>query len=196
MKRISLFAVVAVALVVAAPAAAKSKSCGSYSKNDGSLADGVVTKISVVGLSCAGGQKVAGRYTGAVGKFKAAGFSCLAYQAGNPPQQAGTVKCTKRREVVRYRNAPMTDCSTAPGIIVPPGTGTAISGPWTYGTDCPTAVTVVNAADAATTNPPLPPGWTCNDNTSTVATGGWCSMPTGTTYDVVQWNDNVEPPGY
>jgi hypothetical protein len=56
-------------------------------------------------------------------------------------------------------------------------------------------VTVVSAGDAATTNPPLPPGWTCNDNTSTVATGSWCSMPTDTTYDVVQWNDNVEPPG-
>jgi hypothetical protein len=53
--RLSLVAVVTVALVVAAPAAAKSKACGAYSKSDGSLADGVVTNISVVGTSCAGG---------------------------------------------------------------------------------------------------------------------------------------------
>jgi hypothetical protein len=120
-------------------AAAKCRACGAYSKSDRSLADGVVTNISVAGTSCAGGQKVAGRYTGVVGKFKVAGFNCLGFQAGSPAQQAGTVKCTKRREVIRYRNARMTDCSTAPGIIVPPGTGQAISGPWTYTTDCPTA---------------------------------------------------------
>jgi len=194
MARIAVLCLAVVLLIAAAPAsAARSRSCGSYAKSDGSLADGVVTEIAVVGTNCRAGQKVAGRYTGVAGTFKAAGFACVGAQAGNPAQQSGIVRCTKRRERVTYRNAPMTDCSTTPGVQVPSSTGTPISGPWSYNTDCQTAVTVVNAATGAAGT--LPAGWTCADNTSAAAPGGFCNLRSGTTYDVVQWNDNVEPPG-
>lgn len=64
------------------------------------------------------------------------------------------------------------------------------SRPGTYNTDSATAVSVVNAATAGSG----PSGWTCDDNSSTVADGGYCNMPSGMTYMVVQWNDNVEAP--
>jgi hypothetical protein len=192
MTRLASIAIAALllALVAAAPAAAKVgfKSCGPYAKNDGSLADGIVTGVKVLRTSCPGAQKIAGRYTGQVGSFNTTGFACLAYQGS--PSQTGLVQCRKRREVIRYNTATLTDCSTSPGINVPASTGTPISGPWTYNTDCATAVTVVNAATVG----PGPSGWTCQDNSSTVATGGYCNMPSGTTYMVVQWNDNVQAP--
>src|SRR3954447_2274584 len=112
--RIVLLGIAALALVAAGPASARSKpkprtaSCGAYAQNDGSLADGVVTRIVVARTSCALGQRIAGAYAGQVGKLTAAGFSCLAYQGSGT--QSGTVQCKKRAAVVRYTTAPMTDC--------------------------------------------------------------------------------------
>ncbi|MFL5858419.1 MAG: hypothetical protein ACJ76Q_01055 [Solirubrobacteraceae bacterium] len=196
--RIAVIALAAVALFAVPASAAKVQRCGPYSKNDGSLADGVVLNIKVVGMSCKTGQTVANGYHGVVGPFRAYGFKCLAQQAGNPPQQAGSVRCVKGPRRMSYANGPMNDCSTTPGILVPQSTATPISGPWTYNTDCATAVTVVNAGDGATS--PVSPGWTCVDNAGSnnadVANpGGYCIMPTESSYDVVQWNDNVAPPG-
>jgi hypothetical protein len=192
MARIALLSLAVLAVLAAPASAAKAKSCGSYKKSDGSLADSVVTRISVVGTSCTVGQKVAGGYHGVAGTFKTAGYACDAHQAGNPAQGLGIVRCAKRSARVIYRNAAMTDCSTTPGIQVPQSTGTPISGPWTYNTDCQTAVMVVNSAAG---EGPAPAGWTCADNTDTDDPAGSCIMASGTAYDVVQWDDNVQAPG-
>jgi hypothetical protein len=190
--RMALLALAAFALLAAPASAAKLTSCGNYARNDGSLADGVVLKIKVVGMSCRTGQVVANGYHGLIGPFKAYGFKCDAQQAGDPPQQAGSVRCVKGRQRMSYQNGPMTDCSTTPGVLVPQGTGTPISGPWTYNTDCQTAVMVVNSAAG---EGPAPAGWTCADNTDTDDPAGSCIMASGTAYDVVQWDDNVQAPG-
>src|SRR5215212_5386244 len=126
--RIAVIALAAVALFVVPASAAKVQRCGPYSKDDGSLADGVVLNIKVVGMSCKTGQTVANGYHGVVGPFKAYGFMCLAQQAGNPPQQAGSVRCVKGPRRMSYANGPMNDCSTTPGILVPQSTATPISG--------------------------------------------------------------------
>jgi hypothetical protein len=193
MARIALLSLAALAFLIAPAASATAKAkprlvkCGSYTKSDGSLADSVVTDIKVVGMSCAAGQTVANGYSGLVGNFTTHGFKCLGVQANAPPQQAGSVRCVKGRKRMSYDNAPMTDCSTTPGIITQPGQ--PYLGPWTYNAGCDDAVAVINAGANGNGTPPLPAGWTCQgNNASGFVAGSSCNMRSGPTWEVVQWN--------
>jgi hypothetical protein len=130
-----------------------------HAKSDGSLADSVVTNIAVVGMSYAAGQTVANGYHGLIGSFKAYGFACVA--APGSPQSRGSVRCVKRRRRTTYNTALLTDCSMTPGI----NSNSAFqwSGPWTYNTGCPEAVSVFNTT---TTTPNAPPARRARATTS------------------------------
>jgi len=186
MRRIltlAAIAVLVVALAAASPASAKQLRCGAYAKSDGSLAKSVVTSIAVVGMSCASGQTVANGYHGLIGAFKAYGFACVA--APGSPQAKGSVRCIKRHRRTTYNTAPLTDCSMTPGINA--NSAFQWSGPWTYNTGCPEAVSVFNTT---TTTPDAPAGWTCSgDNLGDTS----CVMQSGQTFDVVQWAPNAVP---
>jgi hypothetical protein len=189
MARMALLSLAALALLAAPAGAAKRHSCGSYPKGDGSPAAGIVTRISVTGASCGAAQRVAGDYSGITGKFRSGAYGCVGVQPTYPAGMLGSVRCAKRGVKLSYRTAPMTDCSMTPGMLVPPLTGTPILGPWSYNTDCATAVNIANAATGASGS--LPPDWACGDNTASSfdpsETSGYCHAPSGTTYDVVQW---------
>jgi hypothetical protein len=174
-------AVLAVSLAAASPASAKR--CGAYAKSDGSLAESVVTNIAVIGMSCAAGQTVANGYHGLIGSFKAYGFACVALQGS--PQSRGSVRCVKRRRRTTYKTALLTDCSMTPGINA--NSAFQWSGPWTYNTGCPEAVSVFNTT---TTTPNASPGWTCSN---TNLGGDSCVMRSGETFDVVQWAPHAIP---
>ena len=180
---VAAIAVFVVALAAASPASAKQVRCGAYAKSDGSLAKSVVTSIAVVGMSCASGQTVANGYHGLIGAFKAYGFACVA--APGSAQAKGSVRCIKRRRRTAYNTAPLTDCSMTPGINA--NSAFQWSGPWTYNTGCPEAVSVFNTT---TTTPNAPAGWTCSgDNLGDTS----CVMQSGQTFDVVQWAPNAVP---
>jgi len=130
-----------------------------------------------VGMSCAAGQTVANGYHGLIGSFKAYGFACVAAQGS--PQSRGSVRCVKRHRRTTYNTAPPTDCSMTPGI----NTNSAFqwSGPWTYNTGCPEAVSVFNTT---TTTPSAPQAGRARATTSADTS---CVMRSGNTFDVVQW---------
>jgi hypothetical protein len=177
---VALVALVALAMAAVPASAAKTKSCGNYAKNDGSLADGVVLKIKVVGMSCRAGQTVANGYSGITGTFKAYGFKCLGVPSENPPQKPGLVRCVKDRKRVSYNNGPMVDCSNAPGIVQQ--VGPPLVGPWTYNASCTDAVTLVNGGTVT--------GWNCPGTN----VAQFCNMKSGKTWEVVQWDFEVTGP--
>jgi hypothetical protein len=176
----SLAVALLMAALVAAPASAKTKKCGAYSKDDGSLASQVVTNIKVSGGSCSTGDTVAFGYQGQLGSFKASGYKCTAYQGSDGPP--GSATCKKSDRKVTYTTGNMTSCD---------GSIPFVAGVYTYNTACPQAVALVTALQNASSGSSVSVmGFTCNTNTFADSTklfpAASCAMASGETYDVVQ----------
>jgi hypothetical protein len=107
----------------------------------------VVTSIAVVAMPCASAQTGANGYHGLIGSFKAYGFACVrpglaAIEGVGAVRKAPPADDLQHRPADRLFDDPRDHANSA----------FQWSGPWTYNTGCPEAVSVFNTA---TTPPPL-----------------------------------------